>query len=139
MTRILFVCHGNTCRSVLAEHIGRKKFGRDAEFTSAGLHPGSVDDTKSAIFTLKSLFDIDASGHRPRDIHNVDVATFDLVVALDTAVAKEFQTMFPSFPSDHLKNWKIKDPYGDDLTEYQKCASDINVELRNLSALQRGL
>ncbi len=64
--RILFACVGNTCRSLIAEFITRKKFGRVIVPASAGFNPGSQKDAESAIYTLRMLFDIDASEHRPR-------------------------------------------------------------------------
>jgi protein-tyrosine-phosphatase len=51
MRRVLFICYGNTCRSVLAEHIARKKFqGNPIQFESAGVHPHqSGSDAQSAL------------------------------------------------------------------------------------------
>lgn len=130
--QILFVCTGNTCRSVLAEYIARKKFGTKTEYASAGLYPGSREDVKNAIFTLKHLFDMDASGHAPHDVRDINIDKYDLVIALSKEVATELQGLFPDFPAERLMKWNINDPYGHDLTEYETCAFDINKELRNL-------
>lgn len=131
--RVLFVCTGNTCRSVLAKHIARKKFGKYIEVASAGLCPGSTEDAENAVYTLKSLFDLDASSHRPRDVRTVGIDTFDLVIAMENQVAKQLKEIFPDLAGDHLVRWKIKDPYGDDLSEYQNCAAAINTHLKQLA------
>jgi protein-tyrosine-phosphatase len=133
---VLFVCTGNTCRSVLAEHIARKKFGEYIEVASAGIDPGSIEDTHNAVFTLKSLFDLDASGHKPLNVRAVDIDTFDLVVAMSNQVAKQVQEIFPSLAFEHLVKWSIPDPYGDDLSQYQRCAAAINTQLKNLEVLK---
>ena len=74
--RILFVCSGNTCRSVLAEYIARHRFGMIVEAASVGFRPQTATDAGSAIETLKEL-GIDASRHKPRGLDEVDPEAFD--------------------------------------------------------------
>ena len=133
--RILFVCAGNTCRSVLAEYIARRKFGRLVEPSSAGLRPGTVEDADNAIYTLKSVMGVNATGHVPRDVRTVDVERADLVVAMTTQIATEVRQLFPGLPVERLVRWRIKDPYGDDLAEYQRCAHSIYAEMKKLPML----
>jgi protein-tyrosine-phosphatase len=130
--RVLFICTGNTCRSVLAEHIARKKFGEYIDVASAGVSPGSINDAANAIFTLKSLFGIDAGGHRPADVRTVGVGSYDIVVAMDNEVMRQVRTIFPDLAVEHFVEWKIEDPYGDNLVEYQNCAATVNKELKKL-------
>jgi protein arginine phosphatase len=108
--RVLFVCTGNTCRSVMAEYIARKKFGEHIEVASAGVFPGSTEDAQNAIFTLKSRFNIDASSHRPKDVRTIAIDTFDLVVAMDNQVATRVQNVFPSLRSERLENGRFRTP-----------------------------
>lgn len=131
-TRVLFVCAGNTCRSVLAEYIARQKFGVILEVVSAGLRPGTDEDAKSAVYTLKTLLNIDASTHRPRDVRDFDVSAFDLVIPMDNHIARELQRLFPALSLERLVRWRIEDPYGDDLAEYRRCANKIYGELKKL-------
>ena len=63
------------------------------------------------------------------------IDTFDLVVAMDNQVATQVQKIFPSIPTERLKKWKIPDPYGDDLSEYGRCAATINAEMKKLRVL----
>ena len=128
--RVLFVCTGNTCRSLMAEFIGRERFGDFLETSSAGFRPQPPGDAANAIYTLKDSFNIDASGHVPKDVRQVDLRSFDVVITMDNGVARRFIEQFPDFPTEHLVKWKIDDPYGDNLAEYQRCGLAILKQLK---------
>jgi len=129
--QVLFVCHGNTCRSVMAAYIVSSRFPQNIKAQSAGLCPGAPSDALNAIDTLRA-HRIDASGHVPRDVRDVDISTFDVVVAMDSAVARQFKKLFPNFDTARLATWRIQDPYGDDLSEYEICANRIHREVDRL-------
>ncbi|MGE3152060.1 MAG: low molecular weight phosphatase family protein [Nitrospiraceae bacterium] len=129
--RVLFVCTGNTCRSVLAEYISRGRFRGQIDAESAGVQPGSVEDSSNAIYTLRQ-HGIDARAHKPRDVRGVNIAEFDLIVTMDNQVARTLHELFPALPSERLKKWRINDPYGDDLAEYDECAKVIHRELKRM-------
>ena len=125
--RVLFVCTGNTCRSVLAEYLGRRVFDEAVSFESAGIRPQSARDADNAVFTLKKNFNIDASGHVPRNVRAVDLTRFNLIIALDNEAARIVREL--GVPESKLKCWKIRDLYGDDLTKYARAARDIKKKL----------
>lgn len=129
---ILFVCHGNTCRSLMAEALARKRFGNAVTVTSAGIAPQPPKDTKRAVDALKTYFDIDASGHVPRHINSFDLKSFDYIIAMDKGIAKYLTGI-----SSKLIIWKIDDPWTEegDL-EYKRCAVTINHELSKLAVAQ---
>jgi protein-tyrosine-phosphatase len=120
---------------VLAEYIARRYFGQLIEPLSAGLQPGTIDDADSAIYTLKTIINVDASGHQPQDVRTVDVEHIDLVVAMNNQIATEVRQLFPNLPTERLIRWRIKDPYGDDLAEYQRCAMSVFAEMKKLPIL----
>ena len=125
--RILFVCLGNTCRSVMAEGLARKKFGDTIVVTSAGICPQKAEHAKMAINTLK-LFKVDMSSHMPRDVKTVDITSFDHVIALDKNIAKKLLDI----PVDKLLTWNISDPWGYDDSKYEGCAIAIKREISKL-------
>jgi protein-tyrosine-phosphatase len=127
--RVLFVCTGNTCRSLMAEHIARKRFGQNVEPSSAGTDPGTAADAKSALWTLKRLIGPVPDEHEPLDVRDFDVSSFDLVIALDSATSKKLKRLFPALDESKLVKWAIRDPYGDDLSEYEKCAHSIFAQM----------
>jgi protein-tyrosine-phosphatase len=118
----------------MAESIARAKFGDTFEPLSAGFRPQDPSDAANAIYTLRSIFNIDASGHVPRDVRELDVDDFDLVVCMDKRVGDDFAKAFSAFPVKQRTVWKIADPFGDDLEEYSRCARAI---FRELSRLDR--
>ncbi len=126
---LLFVCTGNTCRSVMAEALARRRFGDSIRVSSAGLRPQQAADAKNAIDTLKFEFGLDASGHVPRDVRDLDLDVFDYVIAMDKAIAKQVKTLTQS----DIIVWQIDDPWGDDLYEYKQCALRIMQQVSRLS------
>ena len=124
---ILFVCAGNTCRSVMAEALARRRFGRAARAESAGLRPQPAEDARAAIDTLRSLFGLDASGHVPRAVASVDLDAFDLVVAMDRGVAGSL----PVVGDGKLIVWDIDDPW-DEPSGYPACARAIDAAVSRL-------
>lgn len=128
--KVLFVCTGNTCRSVLAEYLGRRFCGDTFTFESAGIRPQLAADAENAVHILKSTFDIDASGHQPRDVRGLDLSQFDLVIAIENNAAAVVRDL--GVPDSRLQVWPIRDPWGGDLTEYEETALDIRKRLAKL-------
>lgn len=121
--RVLFVCTGNTCRSVFAEYLARDAFGDTVTFESAGISPQSAADAENAIYTLKKNFNIDASKHVPRDVRSIDLTQYSLIIALENRAAELVRKL--GVPATRVKLWKIKDPWGPDLSEYDRASLAI--------------
>lgn len=128
---ILFICTGNTCRSLMAEHLGRvrlqKLLGPTARIASAGLQPQGREDTADAVAILQSEFGIDASNHTPQGVRDVDPASFDLIVSIDDRGASRIANAVRALgilPERHV-SWKINDPWGGVRTEYEATARAI--------------
>lgn len=126
---LLFVCTGNTCRSVMAEALARRQFGDLIRVSSAGLRPQQAAGAKNAIDTLKFEFGLDASGHVPRDVRALDLDVFDCVIAMDKAIAKQLKAL----TKRDIIVWQIDDPWGDDFYEYKQCALRIMQQISRLS------
>jgi len=71
---------------------------------------------------------LDASGHIPRSVRDLDLNAFDYVVALDKSIAKHLI----GISRDKLIVWQIADPYGDDLSEYHRRALEIMQQVSKL-------
>jgi len=88
MKKILFVCHGNICRSPMAEGIMKHKAmdaGIRLEIDSAGFEPfhlGDAPDPRS-ILTMKK-HGIDIRNLRSRLMKPEDYKKFDFIFVMDT-------------------------------------------------------
>jgi len=122
---ILFVCQGNTCRSVMAEAFAKKLFGDLAQIRSAGLSPQSKDDAQAAIECLRDDFDVDASSHVPRPVTQADLDAADVIVAMDKGIGRQLDWV----PKRKLTVWKIDDPWRGEAIEYRRCGLAIKKQL----------
>ena len=76
---ILFACTYNAVRSPMAEALGRRFFGRDIYFASAGVHGGEADSF--AIAAMEEI-GIDIAGHTSVSFGDLEDANFDLIITL---------------------------------------------------------
>jgi len=49
---------------------------------------------------------------------------------MDSHIGRELVSKIPNLPNGKLKMWKITDPFGDDLSEYERCAQKIHRKLK---------
>lgn len=126
--RILFVCHGNICRSPMAVGIARKRLGNGAIAESAGIAPSSGWATEEAVLVMKAVYGVDISGHRPRSVADVDLAPFDYVIALDLSIYTRLKES-NRVPEEKLFGWDIEDPIGMGYQIYKQTANKIEKRL----------
>ena len=100
MTKILFVCHGNICRSPMAEFVMKDlvaKAGRSAEFEIASVAV-SCEELGNPVYppARRELMGhgIRCEGHRARRITEADLAHFDHIYYMDAANARYLQRLF---------------------------------------------
>ena len=102
--RVLFVCTGNSARSVMGEALVRHKGGDAFEVHSAGTEPRGVNP-----LTLEVLKEagIDASWARSKSVTEYLREQFDYVVT----VCDEARQVCPVFPGVHESlHWGYEDP-----------------------------
>lgn len=104
MKRILFVCHGNICRSPMAEFI-MKKLVADAglshqyEIASAAT---SIEEIGNAVYppAQRKLAEhgISCKGKTARQITQSDYAYYDLIIAMDSRNIRNLNRMLHNDP-----------------------------------------
>lgn len=102
--RVLFVCTGNSCRSIMAEALLRQHGGADFEVHSAGTHPKGLNPR-----TMQVLADarIDASWARSKSVDEFLGQTFDYVIT----VCDQARQVCPVFPGGGQSlHWGYEDP-----------------------------
>lgn len=106
MLNILFLCTGNSCRSILAEayvnHVGNGRF----KAFSAGSHPTGKINPHS-LETLKR-HGIDTGGLRSKSWDELKAVGFDLVVTVCDDAAGETCPLFQGAPIK--AHWGVPDP-----------------------------
>jgi len=88
--RLLFVCHGNICRSPMAEFVMKefvKRAGREEEFEIASAAT-STEEIGNEVYppARRKLAEhgIDSKGKRARQMTRRDYDRFDLLIGMDT-------------------------------------------------------
>ena len=103
--KVLFLCTGNSARSILAEHILRARSNGRFETYSAGSHPpGQVNP-----FALEVLreFQIDTSQARSKSLEEYRDERFDFIITVCDR-AKEACPVWPGQPV--TAHWGSPDP-----------------------------
>jgi len=114
--RVLFVCTGNSARSLMAEALLRDHGGDAFEVYSAGTEPKGVNP-----LTLRVLAEagIDASWARSKPVDEFLGQSFDYVVT----VCDEARQSCPVFPGVHeALHWGYEDPAAAEGTDNERLA-----------------
>jgi arsenate reductase len=102
--RVLFVCTGNSARSVMAEALLRHRGGDQFEVHSAGTEPKGINPLTLATLTEAG---IDASWARSKSVTEYLARRFDYVVT----VCDQARQVCPVFPGVHQSlHWGYEDP-----------------------------
>lgn len=89
MKKILFVCHGNICRSPMAEYVMKAlvaEEGRASEFEIASAATSTEEIGNGVYPPVRRLLEaagIDCSAHTARQMTLADYRHYDLIVAMD--------------------------------------------------------
>ena len=119
MHKILFVCHGNICRSTMGQQILMdmvKKAGRESEFfiDSAAV---SREEIGNPIYmpARRELMchGVEPGDHRARQITMEDYKTFDRIYYMDESNARYLSRMLPRNPEKirKLLQKDVADPW----------------------------
>ena len=114
---LLFVCVGNSCRSIMAEAIARRKGGDRVIARSVGLAPAGFVAAPT-LATLEAL-GCATDGLRSEGLEAVSGETFDVVVSL---IGERGLEILPSRIGHRLVVWDLPDPFGEDDALYRHVA-----------------
>lgn len=111
-TRILFLCTGNSARSLLAEAIARHRHVQDLEPASAGSRPRG-EPHPLALETLTRR-GVPVGGLTSKHVESLQHLPFDVVITLCASAANEPCPNFASSLDDQAKpvraHWGFPDP-----------------------------
>ncbi len=151
--KIIFVCTGNTCRSVIAEMLFKKMVSEEISkhpekkavlanlrITSAGIAP--IPGMNTAPGTVRVLREegIEAAEHRARRLTSAEVKEAFLVLVMEERQRAEVSRIAGCCEEKirHLNEFlngretDISDPFGHSLEVYAECRDNIKEALEQL-------
>ena len=124
-TSVAFICTHNSCRSQIAEALGKKLAGDTFESYSAGT---SIKDqiNPDAVRLMKQHYGIDmlASGQKPKKI--TDLPNIDYVVTMGCGVR------CPFLPAKKRVDWGLEDPTGQKDEIFMRVIKKIETKILDL-------
>ena len=137
--RVLFVCTGNSARSVMAEALLRHHGGDTFEVHSAGTEPKGINPLTHRVLAEAG---IDASWARSKSVDEYRGESFDYIVT----VCDQARQSCPTFPGVHESmHWDYEDPAAADGTEDERLAifrrvfTEIGERVRQFATATRRL
>ena len=132
MPRVAFICVHNSCRSQIAEALGRHLAGEVFESFSAGTEKKDRINP-DAVRLMKELYGIDMEeGQRPKLLE--EIPPVDVVVTMGCNVE------CPWLPSRLRMDWGLSDPSGKGDEAFKETISRIHKNILQLAeTLKAGL
>lgn len=123
--KVAFICVHNSCRSQMAEALG-KLFASDVfDSYSAGTKT-KPEINQDAVKIIKDLYGIDINETQDSKLIS-DIPEVDIVVTMGCNV------VCPYLPSKHEEDWGLDDPTGKDEKEFKKTALTIEAKIKDLA------
>ncbi|MGY0373451.1 arsenate reductase ArsC [Clostridium sp. JNZ J1-5] len=123
--KVAFICVHNSCRSQMAEALG-KLFASDAfESYSAGTET-KPQINQDAVRIIKNLYNVNMNETQSSKLLQ-DIPKVDIVIKMGCNV------VCPYLPAKHVEDWGLDDPTGKSDEEFIKIAKTIEEKIRDLA------
>ncbi len=124
LPKVAFICVHNSCRSQIAEALGRHLASDVFESYSAGTET-KPQINQDAVRLMKELYGIDMEKTQRSKLLK-DIPRVDIVVTMGCNV------QCPFLPCKHREDWGLDDPSGKSDEEFRKVISTIEEEVIQL-------
>lgn len=122
--KVAFICVHNSCRSQMAEALG-KLYGSDVfESYSAGTET-KPEINQDSVRIIKNLYGIDMNKSQKSKLLS-DIPEVDVVIKMGCNV------VCPILPAAHVEDWGLDDPTGKSDEEFIKVAKTIEEKVKEL-------
>ena len=134
MPRIMFVCHGNICRSPMAEFIMKDLTKNDSNFHIAS-SATSREEIGNSIYSpakkILNMHHITYTNHYARQLEASDYDKYDYIIIMDTNNEYNIKRIIKSDPEHKIRkllsfigsDTDVSDPWY--TNEFEKCFQDI--------------
>ncbi len=118
--KVLFICLGNSCRSIMAEALARHRFGDRWEAASAGLTPlGFV--APETLLVLAEM-GVSTAGLHSKGLNEINLREYRLLINLSEHALTG--RLPPAYPG-RIVHQPVPDPYGGGLPQYRRSLDAI--------------
>lgn len=125
MQKVAFICVHNSCRSQIAEALGKHLAGDVFESYSAGTETKDKINP-DAVRLMKQLYGIDMEqAQRPKLLK--EIPPVDVVVTMGCNVE------CPFLPCKRREDWGLDDPTGKDDAEFSRAIREIETKVKKLA------
>ena len=122
--KVAFLCVHNSCRSQMAEALGKKLAEDVFESFSAGTQPGARINP-DAVRLIKQVWGIDMEQSQ----YNKSLSQLP---EIDSGVTMGCNVQCPSFPCSHREDWGLEDPSGKADSEFLAVMAQIEKKVLDL-------
>lgn len=123
--KVAFICVHNSCRSQMAEALGKLYAADVFESYSAGTELRDKIN-QDAVRIIKDLYNIDMNETQKSKLLT-DIPDVDIVIKMGCNV------VCPFLPSGHEEDWGLDDPSGKSDDEFIKTAKKIEEKVKDLA------
>ena len=131
-TKVAFICVHNSCRSQIAEALG-KQYGSEVFESYSGGTETKPQINQDAVRLMKQEYGIDMEATQHSKLID-DLPEIDVVITMGCNV------QCPFLPSRHREDWGLEDPSGKGDEEFLQVISVIDAKVQELvTRLKHGL
>lgn len=119
--KVAFICVHNSCRSQIAEALGKHLAADIFESYSAGTET-KPQINQDAVRMMKQLYSIDMEQTQYSKLLS-DIPTVDIVITMGCNV------QCPFLPCNHREDWRLDDPTGKPDDDFIKIIEEIHAKI----------
>ncbi len=137
MVKILFICHGNICRSPMAEFVFRDMAARRGVQVLVGSAATSTEEIGNPVYppARRELLEhgLDPSGKTARQLRRSEYIDWDYFVGMDSANIRNMNRIFGGDPEHKILRLLDLTPLKRDVADpwytrdFDACWDDINI------------
>lgn len=123
--KVAFICVHNSCRSQMAEALGKIYGGDVFESYSAGTET-KPQINQDAVRIIKDLYKVDMNETQKSKLLS-DIPPIDIAIKMGCNV------VCPHLKAEHTEDWGLEDPTGKSDEEFIKTAKVIEEKIKDLT------
>lgn len=123
--KVAFICVHNSCRSQMAEALGKLFVSDVFESYSAGTET-KPQINQDAVRIIKDLYNVDMNETQNSKL-------LEDIPEVDIAIKMGCNVICPYLPAKHVEDWGLDDPSGKSDEEFIKIAKTIEEKIKDLA------